>query len=53
MKSLAHAGLFVFPWAVDYPARRQKGNGAIFVRQTAKLYFEMLQIGRLFCEPTP
>jgi RimJ/RimL family protein N-acetyltransferase len=33
------------------PERRQKGNGVIFVRQTAKLYFEMLRIKRLFCEP--
>ena len=33
------------------PERRQRGNGAIFVRQTAKLYFEALQIKRLFCEP--
>ena len=34
-----------------HPERRQKGNGAIFVRQTAKIYFEMLKIKRLFCEP--
>jgi hypothetical protein len=33
------------------PERRQKGNGAIFVRQTAKIYFELLKIRRLFCEP--
>jgi RimJ/RimL family protein N-acetyltransferase len=34
-----------------HPERRQKGNGAIFVRQTAKIYFETLKIKRLFCEP--
>jgi RimJ/RimL family protein N-acetyltransferase len=34
-----------------HPERRQKGNGAIFVRQTAKVYFETLKIKRLFCEP--
>lgn len=34
-----------------HPERRQKGNGAIFVRQTAKIYFETLQLKRLFCEP--
>lgn len=34
-----------------HPERRQKGNGAIFVRQTARIYFELLQIKRLFCEP--
>lgn len=33
------------------PARRQRGNGTAFVRQTARLYFELLQIERLFCEP--
>lgn len=34
-----------------HPQRRQQGNGAVFVRQTAKVYFEMLKIKRLFCEP--
>ncbi len=34
-----------------HPERRQSGNGAIFVRQTARIYFEALQIQRLFCEP--
>jgi RimJ/RimL family protein N-acetyltransferase len=33
------------------PERRNKGNGAIFVRQTARLYFEMLNLKRLYCEP--
>jgi RimJ/RimL family protein N-acetyltransferase len=33
------------------PDGRQTGNGAIFVRQTAQIYFETLLITRLFCEP--
>ena len=33
------------------PERRQQGHGAFFVKQTAQIYFEMLQIQRLFCEP--
>jgi RimJ/RimL family protein N-acetyltransferase len=33
------------------PERRQSGHGAVFVRQTAKIYFETLKIKRLFCEP--
>lgn len=33
------------------PERRQRGNGTFFVQQTARLYFDMLQIKRLFCEP--
>jgi RimJ/RimL family protein N-acetyltransferase len=33
------------------PEHRQAGNGAFFVRQTARIYFERLQISRLFCEP--
>ena len=36
---------------VLHPERRQQGNGAIFVRQTASVYFDMLKIKRLFCEP--
>jgi RimJ/RimL family protein N-acetyltransferase len=31
--------------------RRQRGNGTFFVRESAKIYFETLQISRLFCEP--
>ena len=36
-----------------YPAPRaqEKGNRAIFVRKTAKVHFDTLQIKRLFCEP--
>lgn len=34
-----------------HPERRQAGNGAFFVKQTARIYFETLQISRLFCEP--
>jgi RimJ/RimL family protein N-acetyltransferase len=33
------------------PERRQASNGAFFVKQTARIYFETLLISRLFCEP--
>lgn len=36
---------------VLHPESRQQGNGATFVRQTARLYFDTLKISRLFCEP--
>jgi RimJ/RimL family protein N-acetyltransferase len=31
--------------------RRRSGLGNVFVRQTAALYFEVLELKRLFCEP--
>jgi RimJ/RimL family protein N-acetyltransferase len=33
------------------PERRRAGNGTFFVRESAKIYFDTLRIGRLFCEP--
>lgn len=33
------------------PQRRSKGMGVECVRQTADLYFEILRLKRLFCEP--
>jgi RimJ/RimL family protein N-acetyltransferase len=33
------------------PARRRKGNGTFFVRESAKIYFDTLRVSRLFCEP--
>jgi RimJ/RimL family protein N-acetyltransferase len=33
------------------PENRSRGTGAECVRQTARLYFEMLQLKSLFCEP--
>jgi hypothetical protein len=33
--------------------RRRSGLGNVFVRQTAALYFEVLELKRLFCEPMP
>jgi RimJ/RimL family protein N-acetyltransferase len=33
------------------PARRRAGNGTFFVQESAKIYFDTLRIGRLFCEP--
>lgn len=34
-----------------HPERRQAGHGAAFVRLTVPIYFEMLRLQRLFCEP--
>lgn len=33
------------------PGRRQQGTGAECVRRSVELYFEKLQLKRLFCEP--
>jgi RimJ/RimL family protein N-acetyltransferase len=33
------------------PERRRKGNGTFFVRESAKIYFDILRIARLYCEP--
>jgi RimJ/RimL family protein N-acetyltransferase len=33
------------------PERRQRGYGAHFVRETAKIYFAKLNIRELYCEP--
>src|SRR3954451_17749366 len=33
------------------PERRGEGNGTFFVRESAKIYFDMLRIDRLYCEP--
>ena len=31
--------------------QRQRGHGAVLVRQTAEIYFDMLHIHALYCEP--
>jgi RimJ/RimL family protein N-acetyltransferase len=33
------------------PARRRQGNGTFFVRESAIIYFDILRISRLYCEP--
>jgi RimJ/RimL family protein N-acetyltransferase len=33
------------------PEQRKTGNGTFFVRESAKIYFDTLRIGRLYCEP--
>lgn len=33
------------------PDRRRSGYGTLFVKETAKIYFDMLNIQRLYCEP--
>jgi len=36
---------------IFYPERRQRGLGTALVRQTVQVYFDVLQIEELFCEP--
>lgn len=33
------------------PNLRQKGHGSAFVKRSAEVYFELLRLNRLFCEP--
>jgi RimJ/RimL family protein N-acetyltransferase len=33
------------------PAQRGQGNGTFFVRESANIYFDVLRIRRLYCEP--
>ena len=33
------------------PAKRQSGNGAFFVQESLKIYFELFDLSQLFCQP--